>query len=85
MSGEASQEEGGHLTFVAFDVAADQHRRGHRCGAQQPQDRHFRGRGVVGVVAVPAQTGPPAQYQTMDPAVAVDYGQRAVQMPAAHW
>lgn len=84
MSGEERQEEGGHLTFVAVEVGADQHRCRHRCGAQQIQDRHLPGCVVVGVVAVPAQT-PPAQHQTMDPAAPVDHSQRVVQMPAAHW
>ena len=30
MSGEASQEKGGHLTLVAVEVGADQHRCRHR-------------------------------------------------------
>ena len=85
MSGEARQEESGHLTFVAVDVGADQHRRRHRCGAQQLQDRHLPGCGVVGVVAVPTWTRPPAQHKTMDPAIPVDHSQRVVEMPAAHW
>ena len=37
------------------------------------------------LVAVPARTCPPAQHQTMDPAVPIDHGQRVVQMPAARW
>jgi hypothetical protein len=84
MSGEASQEEVGTSHSSPSMSAPTSTGAGTGVGRSQLQDRHFRGRGVVGVVAVPAQTGPPAQHQTMDPAVPVDHGQRVVQMPAAH-
>jgi hypothetical protein len=84
MSGEASQEEGWQVTFVAVDVGADQHRCRHRCGgAAAPGSSFPRLRWSQGPRAHSPRR---AHGATPDdgPGVPVDHNQRVVQMPAAH-
>jgi hypothetical protein len=78
-AGEAGEQESGNVAVGSVEVGGDHLRsRDWRCG-EQAQLAGFAGRGVVGVVDVPAETRPAPQHHALQ----IDDGNQVIAVPPA--